>query len=347
MHKIGLYIALTFLALPVWARLDVYVVATQGPAAAYLPDLATRLTGAAPAMHGICADSVFSRTTRRPEPILNGTCADLLMPTCTDSLRLRSPQSAVYAIGLNAPTTCLMAGHAATTCCWLQRADTTMQWATSSYYMGGLPSTAVRMNKTMPSADTDNSRVAALALALQQDFYLGMSVGITDVLLLQLDATDAALPSLMTVLRDTLTNRMGSEPMRWTVWNADNGLGEYAPQVVSADADVFHLTRQPFSTDRAMALTSAYLVALYGNQRWLDGAYRNALYLNRDVLEQQRMSIVTVRQQVAEFLMRFEGVRYACPASEAYLIADFAPSVHKRFVGDVVFFLQPNYTLVP
>ncbi len=342
MRATYLSLALILVSLPMWARLDVYIIQTQGDQTSYLSDLATRLTGVSPSLHGISADSAFSRISRRPEPVLNGYCDDLLAPTFTDSLRLRSPQSAVYAVGLNAPTACLMAGHAATACCWLDKTDTLCRWTTSPYYLGGLPSSAKRLNGHI-TPQSANERVTELALALQQDFYLGQSAGIRDVLLLQVDAASPQSASALTALRDTLEQRLKTDTLRWTVWT----LHDTNALPATDNTDAFHLAPRPFSTDRAMALTSTYLVALYGNHRWFDGGFRNALYLNRDIIEQEHLSLITIRQQVAEFLMRFEGIRYACPSSDAYLIPDIAPTIHKRFVGDVVFFLQPNYILVP
>ena len=118
---------------------------------------ATLMTGTTPAHHSIMADQYFSRTDRKALPILHDKHASgigtelqlsprsILSTTMTDEWRmLRGTQAKIYAIGLQAEATVLMAGHAANACCWLD-ADT-RKWVTTSFYPEGLPTTADEMN---------------------------------------------------------------------------------------------------------------------------------------------------------------------------------------------------------
>jgi len=205
-----------------------------------------------------------------------------------------------------------------------------------------------------PSA---NTAVINLALALQSDKQLGKTTT-KDVLLLQLTvltpkAQQAALASAeqedmylnlnqdLGFLMEQLQKRLGRDKLRVVVM----GLPK-----LGADKELmkeWNMPLQTLSVDRVTALTSTYLMALYGHERWIDGGYGHTIYLNRTLIEQKHLNLETIRRQVADFLMEFEGISYACPASEAYLRQDMAPSLHKRFVGDVVFKLQSNYTLDP
>ena len=65
---------------------------------------------------------------------------------------------------------------------------------------------------------------------------------------------------------------------------------------------------QYFNVDRAAALTATYLMALYGTERWVDGGYGQSIYLNRSLIEQKHLSLPQLQQQVAAFLMDFEGI---------------------------------------
>ena len=103
---------------------------------------------------------------------------------------------------------------------------------------------------------------------------------------------------------------------------------------------------QPFNADRAAALTATYLMALYGHERWVDGAYGQAIYLNRTLIEQKRLSLETIQRQVANFLMDFEGVQIAMPGYEAVQYPLLAASLSKRHIGDVLFLLQPGFRLM-
>lgn len=109
-------------------------------------------------------------------------------------------------------------------------------------------------------------------------------------------------------------------------------------------AEVGYPIRQ-FSVERAAALTSAYLMALYGRERWVDGGYGHSIYLNRALIEQKRLSLEDIQRQVAHFLMDFEGIQVAYTTHEAYLDQRLTTSLNKRAAGDVVFLLQPGWQL--
>ena len=106
-----------------------------------------------------------------------------------------------------------------------------------------------------------------------------------------------------------------------------------------------HMPVQAFNADRAAALTGTYLMALYGHERWIDGAYGQSIYLNRTLIEQKRLSLETIQRQVADFLMDFEGVQIAMPHYEAMRYPILNSSLSKRHTGDVVFMLQPGWQL--
>jgi hypothetical protein len=96
--------------------------------------------------------------------------------------------------------------------------------------------------------------------------------------------------------------------------------------------------------DRAAALTSTYLMAIYGHERWVDGGYGPFIYLNRTLIEQKRLSLETIQRQVANLLMDFEGVHVAYPIHEA-ITSDNRQSIYRKHAGDVYFQLQENWVL--
>ncbi len=107
-----------------------------------------------------------------------------------------------------------------------------------------------------------------------------------------------------------------------------------------------NLPIQPFNVDQAAALTSTYLMAIYGHERWVDGGFGQSIFLNRTLIEQKRLSLETIQRQVANFLMDFEGVQWAYPQNEALLHPFYQSSLTKRSVGDVFFTLQPGWQLM-
>lgn len=112
------------------------------------------------------------------------------------------------------------------------------------------------------------------------------------------------------------------------------------------------LPRREFNLDRAVALVSTYLMALYGHERWIDGGYGQSIYLNRTLIEQKKLQLETIRRQVSEFLLEFSGVQGACSVSDLPFIQGTSEanrlreSMQKRTRGDVVFWLEENWVVM-
>ena len=367
--------------------------------------VATFMTGTTPSEHGIAADTYFRRSDRKPHAILEDSneqgigCTSALSPrnllaaTIGDEIRIRYGERAhIYALGLDANSTILMAGHAADGCCWLDPA--TANWVSTSYYGEQLPlalsdwNTAARRQELLartwtPRIDIDlysapteqerkkgfsytaddrllrtpmaNTMVIESALALQKQEHLGED-NIPDLLCLHLSTrsplstTDQLcsaeqedmylwLNQDLGYLIDQLARIVGVQHLRIVVMGKPL-LGQNTEALAAA-----RMPAQYFNVDRAAALTATYLMALYGTERWVDGGYGQSVYLNRTLIEQKHISLPQLQQQVAAFLMDFEGVEAAFPFTEALGSVSLANTVNKRAFGDVVFTLQPHWLL--
>ena len=200
-----------------------------------------------------------------------------------------------------------------------------------------------------------NTMVIESALALQKQEHLGED-NVPDLLCLHLttrspQATTDQLRSAeqedmylwlnqdLGYLIDQLARVVGVQHLRVVVTGKP---------LLGQDTDALALARMPlqyFNVDRAAALTATYLMALYGTERWVDGGYGQSIYLNRTLIEQKHMSLPQLQQQVAAFLMDFEGVAAAFPFTEALGSVALANTVNKRGFGDVIFTLQPHWLL--
>lgn len=201
-----------------------------------------------------------------------------------------------------------------------------------------------------------NTLVVELALALQKAEQLGADQT-PDILFLQLNtvtpkATADRIQSAeqedihlclnqdLGFLIEQLQKRIGKQYIDFLVIGRPVlGLGKET--MATAGMDV-----QSFNVSRAAALVSTYLMALYGHERWVDGGYGNAIYLNRTLIEQKKISLQTIQRQVANFLMDFEGIQAAFPQNEALLYPALTSSLNKRQSGDVVFTLLPGWQLM-
>ena len=366
---------------------------------------ATLMTGVTPDRHGYTMDSSFSRRDRLPHPMLEDKSVHgigtklhlspkaLLSHTVTDRMRLLYPAAKIYAVGINAETTVLLAGHTANACCWID--SESQQWVATAAYSEGLPSAAYEQNKNarvgiyaahqwtprmeiptymcptpqerkksfsyvvgnvLKRAPEANTLVIELALALQKAEKLGTDAT-PDLLMLQLNTLSPAAQSdrIASAEHEDMYLRLNQD-LGWLMEQLDKRIGKANYQLLVVGRPVLgtsaqtlqdiHMPIQPFSVDRAAALTGTYLMALYGHERWVDGGYGQSIYLNRTLIEQKRLSLETLQRQVANFLMDFEGVQIAMPSYETIHYPLLSRTLSKQHTGDVVFMLQPGWQLL-
>ena len=201
-----------------------------------------------------------------------------------------------------------------------------------------------------------NTLVIELALEIQKTEKLGMDAT-PDVLMLELNTLSPTAGS------DYIASAEHEDMYLWLnqdlgflMEQLDRRIGRANYQILVVGRPVLgidaqslsdiHMPVQSFNTGRAAALTGTYLMALYGHERWVDGAYGQSIYLNRTLIEQKRLSLETIQRQVANFLMDFEGVQTAMPAYEASRYPLLNASLCKRHTGDVVFVLEPGWQLM-
>ena len=122
-----------------------------------IENVATFCTGSIPYFHGISENYYFDRNETKVQHILTdklqfgiGTNEqlsprNLLATTVTDELKMQmGNKSKIYAVGIDAATTILMAGHAGDGAVWIN--DEQLQWASSTYYNKGVLTCADQMN---------------------------------------------------------------------------------------------------------------------------------------------------------------------------------------------------------
>lgn len=199
-----------------------------------------------------------------------------------------------------------------------------------------------------------NTLVIELALDMQKEEKLGEDI-IPDILFLQLntlspkahsDVINSAEQEDMYLninqdlgfLMEQLNNRIGKDQYQLIV------VGRPVKGYDYNKLEMAGIPIQHFNVDRAAALTSTYLMAIYGHERWVDGGHGPFIYLNRTLIEQRRLSLETIQRQAANFLMDFEGVQLAYPIHEA-ITSDSRHSIYRKHAGDVYFQLQDNWVL--
>lgn len=212
------------------------------------------------------------------------------------------------------------------------------------------------VGNVLKRAPEANTLVIELALALQKAEKLGTDAT-PDLLMLQLNTLSPAAQSdrIASAEHEDMYLRLNQD-LGYLMEQLDKRIGKANYQLLVVGRPVLgtsaqtlqdiHMPIQPFSVDRAAALTGTYLMALYGHERWVDGGYGQSIYLNRTLIEQKRLSLETLQRQVANFLMDFEGVQIAMPSYETIHYPLLSRTLSKQHTGDVVFMLQPGWQLL-
>lgn len=207
-----------------------------------------------------------------------------------------------------------------------------------------------------------NDAIVELALALQKDAKLGTDP-VADMLLLQMtvQSPKASSDHIQSAEQEEMYLSLNQD-IGFLMEQLDKRIGKENYQLLiiglprhGSSAETLKKTGIPqrdFNVDRASALVGTYLMALYGHERWVDGGYGQSIFLNKTLIEQKKMSLEVIRRQVSDFLMEFEGVQGACPASDMPLIQGtnevgrLRQSLSKRTRGDVEFWLEENWRLM-
>lgn len=108
--------------------------------------------------------------------------------------------------------------------------------------------------------------------------------------------------------------------------------------------------RERFNHRQMEVIVNAFLGARYGSGNYVIGFANNALYLNHDLLNSKKLSIATVQEEVATFLLQMRGVSTALSAT-ALRNTSFGggrqrlmqQSFHATRSGDVVIDFMPGW----
>ena len=201
-----------------------------------------------------------------------------------------------------------------------------------------------------------NTLVIDLALELQKQQKMGTDAT-PDLLMLQLHALSPKAESdhITSAEQEDIYLRLNQD-LGFLMEQLDRRIGRANYQLLVVGRPILgasmqamrelQIPVQQFNADRAAALTGTYLMALYGHERWVDGAYGQSIYLNRTLIEQKRLNLEALQRQVSNFLMEFEGVQIAMPGLDAMRYPLLGSTLCKRHTGDVVLMLQPGWQLM-
>ncbi|MDR0939119.1 MAG: alkaline phosphatase family protein [Mediterranea sp.] len=120
----------------------------------------------------------------------------------------------------------------------------------------------------------------------------------------------------------------------------------------SPDSGTYRIPSGEFYLNRCAALLNMYLMATYGNGKYVEAYYNQELYLNHKLLEQKQLSLTEVLRKSAEFLMQFSGVNEVYPSTQI-LLGSWSPKMdlirnayHRKRSGDLIIDVLPGWNIV-
>ncbi len=105
-----------------------------------------------------------------------------------------------------------------------------------------------------------------------------------------------------------------------------------------------------FSGQKAASLANLFLMAKYGQGKWVMTYNDGQIFLNHALIAERKIDLTKVKQEAAGFLSDMEGVAYAIPISELrYSASDIASlrslklNYHPDRSGDIAIKLNPGW----
>lgn len=100
----------------------------------------------------------------------------------------------------------------------------------------------------------------------------------------------------------------------------------------------------------SVVVLNTYLKALYGNYKWVEKYSDRQIYLNRNLIEDKKISLDEIQDKTAEFMVQFAGIDNAAPA-HAFRNMHFTTgmwakaenSYNRKRSGDVLINLAPGW----
>jgi hypothetical protein len=128
-------------------------------------------------------------------------------------------------------------------------------------------------------------------------------------------------------------------------------IGAGSPSSTSFTFDKKRSDQGEFYPDRCLSLLNLYLMALYGEQKWVTGYANQQIYLDRALIDQKGINYTQFSATAAEFLSEFSGVQRVITARQ--LLADgdasflhaYQNSYYPDRSGDLMLEIKPGWII--
>ncbi|WP_028913006.1 hypothetical protein [Prevotella sp. MA2016] len=252
------------------------------------------VTGTSPFYHTITADKWIDRHSLQPVAAMP---SDIAVSTLSDELKMATQGlGKVCAVAAEKTVAELLSAHNVDRLVWQD--DKRKKW--------------------------DATNLTAKALQLIVEERLGYD-SVPDLLYLQYEKSD--YHSALTQLVTEVQRLVGREHALFVLTSSG-----YTEQD-TADYARYNVPTGVYYTNRTANLLNMYLGALWGQGKYVEGIYRNQLYLNHQLLEQKRIALSEAAQKAQDFLLQITGVKKV------------HTHLYETHMGDLVVELNPGWQM--
>lgn len=120
----------------------------------------------------------------------------------------------------------------------------------------------------------------------------------------------------------------------------------------TAELSKYRIPTGTFDVERAAALLNMYLVAVYGQGKYVEACYGTQLYLDHKLVEQKQINLAEMLERVQDFLLQLSGVKDVYTSSRL-LQGAWTPGISRmrgaynsKYSGDVWIEVAPGWHYV-
>jgi arylsulfatase A-like enzyme len=113
----------------------------------------------------------------------------------------------------------------------------------------------------------------------------------------------------------------------------------------------YHIPVDNFLPENAHALLTSYLNITYGEENWIEYSEDLQIYLNHEAIKKNKIDLIDIREDAANFINQFEGVHIAMTAHQLEqnfsadgILSTMFNSYAKNRSGDILFLLKEGWT---
>lgn len=158
---------------------------------------------------------------------------------------------------------------------------------------------------------------------------------------LELEDAYLRLDKTLSRLLENIENKLGKENIKVVL------IGSRTGEINTTSGINPRVKYEAFNIDRYMALLNSYLMAHFGQKRWVLYVGRGNIYLNHSEIDKAGLKLKEVQEKAMEFFYLIPGVQNLCTSyqmeSAFYSTGVLRYAYYRTLSGDLLYSLMPRW----